>query len=400
MEGTVIQTIIPWLSTHHQKLVHHFINTTITLFAETRAIQEGISSVVLPMAVDTNHGFSLLAAILSLASTHKINLGLHRNVAEIEYWRDMSVGHLRRPTVQEDESTQDVFAATALVLCVQDVISNVEKPFSWKLHLQGAFTVFTGNEDQSSTATTRTRRTLKRTARSLQVRSLLPTCHSQPYPGDVDRKQLGTQEEILSFPDELSAILLEIRSLRLEKNALQSIETNSGTSNMQPLWGVVRGRCLELIVKLRNFSDDATSHTDEVPIFNQLYGFVALVQIYFGVLDLPTTDSGLRNTLAAAMSTLRKLLLETDEHLVAHLVFPLFTIGSVIRLAEDRILIGDALGKIAKLHGKGNASLANTFLEDLWEKIDVQDRPVKQADVDELMGESLPRRQMPSTNNC
>ena len=93
------------------------------------------------MAVDTNHGFSLLAAILSLASTHRMNLGLHQNLTEIEYWRDMSVGHLRRPGVQEDGSTENVFAATALMLCIRDAISESERPFSWKIHLQGAFTI-------------------------------------------------------------------------------------------------------------------------------------------------------------------------------------------------------------------------------------------------------------------
>ena len=126
-EVTTSSASIPWLSQHHRMLIDHFIGHTVCLFAESDAEQQEINSAIIPMAVDTKHGFSLLAVILSLASTHRLNLGLQWDVAKIEYWNDMSVGHLRRPMCQEVESTETVFAATALMLCVRDIIRRREK---------------------------------------------------------------------------------------------------------------------------------------------------------------------------------------------------------------------------------------------------------------------------------
>ena len=92
---------IPWLSDHHRMLFNFFTEKTILIFHSNKIIQAEIKSIMIPMAADTNHGFSLLAAILSLTSTQRLNLGLHQDQAEIDYWRDMSFGHLRRPGVQE-----------------------------------------------------------------------------------------------------------------------------------------------------------------------------------------------------------------------------------------------------------------------------------------------------------
>jgi hypothetical protein len=92
---------IPWLSDHHRMLFDHFMTSTLRIFHDSQAVQQEIKTIMMPMATDTNHGFSLLAAIISLSATHRMNLGLSNNQPEIDYWRDMSIGHLRRPGVHE-----------------------------------------------------------------------------------------------------------------------------------------------------------------------------------------------------------------------------------------------------------------------------------------------------------
>lgn len=214
-------------------LFHHFTGTTLTIFDDSPAIQQEIRSAIVPMAIDTNHGFSLLAAILALASTHRRNLGLHQDTAEIEYWRDMAMGHLRRPGVQEDGSTENTFAATALMLCIRDIISDVERSFSWKLHLQGAFTVINQDDSHLSETAQSARRVLTKIASSLQLRSLLPAPYSaQPRPGSP--KQHERANELKGLPGNLVNVLRDIRSLRQERCALQNIETYSDSSNMDP----------------------------------------------------------------------------------------------------------------------------------------------------------------------
>jgi hypothetical protein len=222
---------IPWLSPHHRMLFHHFTGTTLQIFDDSQAVQQEIRSAIIPMVVDTNHGFSLLAAILCLASTHRRNLGLHQDSAEIEYWRDMSMGHLRRPGIQEDGETLNVFAATALMLCIRDIISDVERSFSWKLHLQGAFTVLNQKDCHLSQSVQNVRRILMKLASSLHLRSLLPAPHSAQT-GPSPTRQLDSPVELKGLPGGMVTVLRDIRSLRQERSALRNIELHSDSSNM------------------------------------------------------------------------------------------------------------------------------------------------------------------------
>ena len=232
-DATFTSAWIPWLSEHHRMLFHHFTETTLTIFDDSPAVQQEIRSTIVPMAIDTNHGFSLLASILSLASTHRRNLGLHQDTAEIEYWRDMSMGHLRRPGVQEDGNTENCFAATALMLCVRDIISDVERSFSWKLHLKGAFTVLNHEAGHLSQAAQSARRVLIKLASSMQIRSLLPAQHST-QPGPDSPRQHECVNELNGLPGGLVNVLRDIRSLRQERSALKNIELHSDSSNMDP----------------------------------------------------------------------------------------------------------------------------------------------------------------------
>jgi hypothetical protein len=82
-------------------LFDHFMTSTLRIFHDSQTVQQEIKTIMVPMATDTNHGFSLLAAIISLAATHRMNLGLSSDQPEVDYWRDMSIGHLRRPGLHE-----------------------------------------------------------------------------------------------------------------------------------------------------------------------------------------------------------------------------------------------------------------------------------------------------------
>ena len=370
-------------------LIHYFAGTTLQIFDDSRAVQQELRSTIVPMAVDTNHGFSLLAAILSLALTHRKNLGLHQDQAEVEYWRDMSIGHLRRPGVQENGSTENVFAATALLLCIRDAISDGERPFSWRLHYYGAFTVLMKRRDGTSSATNGTRRLLIKLARSLRIRSLLPTSTSLSAPGCPDKKRDIIDFEVCGFPAALAMILQDIRALRLEVFALKNIEAISGSSNMGHIWSSLRGRCLEIVCRIKIFGDGLAPRGENLSDIHQLYGYVALLQMYSGVLQLPWADSGLQKTLAGALGCLRSMSVESSAFISTMLVVPLFTIGCLVRHAEDRSLVSVSLARIAREQGKANAAAANEFLEENWNRSDAQNRAVGQSDVDDLMCESV-----------
>ncbi|KAK5173852.1 uncharacterized protein LTR77_002533 [Saxophila tyrrhenica] len=368
---------IPWLSEHHRTLFDHFANATIRIFSDNPAMHLAIRSLTVPMAADTNHGFSLLAAILSLASTHRMNLGIASDQAEIDYWRDMSVGHLRRPGIQEDGMTDNVFAATALMLCIRDAISNGERPLSWRLHLQGASTILRKSSSNLSPVEQEMRRMLTKFAISIQLRSLLPSSSTC----SLDRMQQDFVPDACGMSPELILIMKDVRALRLERIALQAIESNSDSSNMGPLWSALKGRCLEVIVSAESIIDVDAARLGGAPVVHALYGHAAALQIYSGVLQLSNNDSGLRSSVNAAMALLRALTERPDAELSVMLLFPVLHIGSLVIETEDKLLVRWLLARIAAEQGRANATLAAAVLEELWSRSLVWDDDTEQMDL-------------------
>jgi hypothetical protein len=154
------------------------------------------------------------------------------------------------------------------------------------------------------------------------------------------------------------------------------------------LWTALKGRCLENIVAIRTFTDEISLRDGGPPLLFHLYAYVALIQIYSGILELSPSDSGLSSTLDVALSLLRSMRLETSTEISTVLICPLFTIGCLASAPEDRNLIGWALARIAREHGKANAMLAKGLLEELWDEADREGRAIRQADVDRLTSKS------------
>ena len=150
------------------------------------------------------------------------------------------------------------------------------------------------------------------------------------------------------------------------------------------LWNSLKGRCLENIVAIRTITDELSLRDGGPPILFHLYAYVALVQIYWAILELPPSDSGLSSTLDVALSLLRSMRLDTSTEISTVMIHPLFTIGCLTCTSEDRNMVGWALARIAREHGKANASLAKGLLEELWDESDNKGRPLRQADVDRM----------------
>ena len=160
------------------------------------------------------------------------------------------------------------------------------------------------------------------------------------------------------------------------------------TLDIISLWTSLKGRCLESIVSIRTTTDELSLRRGDPPILFNLYAYVALIQIYWAVLELPPSDSGLSSTLDVALSLLRSMRLETSNEISTVLIHPLFTIGCLVNSAEDRHLIGWGLTRIGKEHGKANAMFAKGLLQEVWSEADIERRPVRQGDVDRLTSKS------------
>lgn len=153
------------------------------------------------------------------------------------------------------------------------------------------------------------------------------------------------------------------------------------------MWTALNGRCLESIVAIRAITDKLSLSVDGVPVLAQLYAYAALLQMYWSILELPPSDSGLSKTLHMAISLLRSMQLDISGEIGTALVHPLFTIGCLARSANDRSLVRRALTRVAKERGKANATLAKEVLEELWNVTGKEDRFSSQSDLEHLTSE-------------
>ncbi|KAK3706110.1 hypothetical protein LTR37_012937 [Vermiconidia calcicola] len=339
---------LQWLSQHHRMLFHYFISVTISIFDDSKATQRELRSAILPMAVDTTHGFPLLAATLSLASTHRLNLGLHQDVAEIEYWRDMSIAYLRRAPPDVGGSTANVHSATALMLCIRDAISG-NSTSSWRLHLQGAITILEKQEGHLTHKDSDCRRLLGKLAKSLQLRSLHPSCLLD---GRSKTEATLNDFEVLGLSPDLAAILCEVHVLHLDRAMLQEVETNSDSSAMARIWGAWNGRCTQTICRAEALFQEPLSNCDSIIAIHQLYAHAAVLMIYACMVWEPLVDTGLRKSQQAVSGLLPRVHQDASARASTMLTFPLFTIGCFLSSRADRQMVSSLLERGEEEHGK------------------------------------------------
>ena len=281
-----------------------------------------------------------------------------------------------------DGSTENVFAATALILCIRDAISDSERPLSWRLHLQGASTILRKDDPTLSDSERETRRILTKLAISLQLRSLLPVTSTAGLDKMREEQKSGSIGMLQEFVD----ILKDIRALRLERLALEAIESNSDSSNMSPLWNSLRARCVQQLNNIERLNNLDAEYTKGMCSVHSLYGLAAMLQVYSGVLRLRLDNATLRGAVDDGMVMLRNVIDVTRETFCVMLLFPLFTMGALVRKLEDKAHIRLILGRITREHGKANAALAGGLLEELWRRADTNSGLVVQAELDELTG--------------
>ncbi|KAI5294717.1 hypothetical protein KEM52_003378 [Ascosphaera acerosa] len=98
-------------------------------------VRDELSSTLLPMASESPY---LLSALLSLAASHRVSLGLDRGVAQISRLKAVALRQLLNAISDPDKVMDDAVIACALVLCNTDIVSNGQSPGSWRAHLNGA----------------------------------------------------------------------------------------------------------------------------------------------------------------------------------------------------------------------------------------------------------------------
>lgn len=372
---------LPWLSPRHRYLVAHFANITCSISFLDIKSHYSLCSAILPLALDTTWSFHLVAAILCVSLTHRASLGLEADSIEIDYWESMAVGHLRRQRVSPDETSENVFAATALLLCMKEIISGGEKAHSWRAHLDGAMAVL----DKPTLEGTLERAHLRKLGQTMQRLALIfclprhaktkPVCSSSFHFSSCDYF-----DEDLGFSTAILHTLHDIEQVAGDMTALLHLEHASTRQDvdMACLWASLMERIDGLVKQSAVITEDLAALKEEVEsamelteheefaLLNQAYYHITLSQVQLRLLGHDVGSHEVQQALESAMQCVQRIKFRDHSSPAMALLQPAFIIGCFASSAGIREQVLAVLDTMKRQHGRENAKRAKELLTELW----------------------------------
>ncbi|KAK5222906.1 hypothetical protein LTR72_005743 [Exophiala xenobiotica] len=397
---------LPWLSKVDRSLLNHFTLTVTSYLSLHQTMQNDFCTVLLPMALDTSHGTHLLSAILGLAAIHQISLGSYNDEAYLAQLRYTSLQQLRLQSIGHSAALDEQSIATALTLCLCDILAGGEKPKSWRLHLQGAATMirtyFSRHPPNSGNILV-----LWRWWKSLQSLSVLL---GNPTP-EVNTKSALTLEPpnqnhyidtYDGFSTKLHPMIEEVDMLNAESQALQKLEATLGHDD--PSVKVLRNahstRCATLIEKISAMMDDPVTELDPASSsatpfdpssdyfsLNEAYHLAVMLQVYQRAMNLTVTDTRVQEVVKRGISCLRSITLYDFASPGVATLQPLFIFGCAAHEEEDRRFVMDWIERMRRTYSLRNTDSAREFLLELWQERDSMGSMGAQLQYHQLLAE-------------
>jgi len=393
---------LPWLSNVDRSLLNHFTVTVTNYLSLHQTMQNDFCTVLLPMAIDTSHGTHLLSAILGLSAIHQISLGSYADEAYLAQLRFTSLQQLRLQNIGHNASVDEQSIATALMLCLCDILAGGEKPRSWRLHLQGAATMisnyFANHEPDSGNILV-----LWRLWKSLQSLSLLLGNSSletaaRPALTLAPPNESHYIDVYDGFSTKLLPVVDEVDTLYAESQALQKLESALGDDDaaIKVLRDAHTTRSKALIAKINSMLDDpvieldpTSEYTDTSSDFfclNEAYHVAVLLQVYQRVMSIPITDAAVQSAVKRGISCLKQITLHDFASPGVATLQPLFIIGCAAHEAEDRLFVMDWVEKMRRRYALRNTDSARDFLLELWQERDSLGASGPQRQFHQLLG--------------
>ncbi|OJD25406.1 hypothetical protein ACJ73_03218 [Blastomyces percursus] len=378
-----------WLRPTYRSLLDHFISSTTRALSCHKVVQQDFCAVLVPMALQTPY---LLVALLSLAATHRVSLGLEQNLTELDILSTTSLNQLQRVLSQPNFHLDDAKIATTLTLCFTEIVSHGRSPGSWRLHLQGAAAMISEHlktvkaplDSVPSAATS----LLWRWYFSMETVSLL--CGNLSVPpssraglliqGIFERDEI---DDLAGFPSSLVPIFKNINRLTMESSYAQNQSGNiNTTSTMQPPQpsNSIGDRGHQIIdevnvmlstAKEPRFRSDVdrtltSVHRSDFTALDETYHHVALLQLYRRVLNLPSSNPLVQTSVDQVIRRISSMHFLDEACPGVAVLQPLFSAGCEAFQEADRENIRILLRRMGLRYGMGNVRSALGFLEDLW----------------------------------
>ncbi|EFR05440.1 hypothetical protein MGYG_08452 [Nannizzia gypsea CBS 118893] len=382
---------LSWLPKQQQRLLDHFISCTTLSMSCHSPIQDMFCRVLVPMATQTPH---LLSALLSLAATHRLTLGMDQSMSELNHLKASSLRQLQEALAKPGASMDESVVATTLTLCHSDFVSDGRSPGSWRSHLQGTTAIIASyleNSKSGPESLTNTMSLLWRWYLSIETVALLTGNLVMPNDSRAllqMRKLISDDkiDDLAGFSSSLGPVFKQINRLAIEADlALKQddghVPRDSDPKNRIPL--SVLDESYQLINEIhskmgpqeRRFRPtvDASVHKNDFAIVDEAFHHVALVQIYRRVLNLTSTDPLVQSSVKHIISRICKVRFLGEPCPGIAVLQPLFTAGCEASSGSDRDSINTLLLNFEHRYGMGNARNCRSFLQDLWVMRDKSD---------------------------
>jgi hypothetical protein len=372
------------LTSSQKLLLDHFLHTVTRSFSLHAKSHQGFCSTYLTLALHSSA--QVLPAVLEASAHHRKSLGLEHSDHELLSLRQASLQNLQVPQYGGDDNTQDIAAATALMLCLCDILAGGETG-SWMVHLQGAMAILrqspAGVTDQTEMSVQR--RFLYRWGESLEVLSLLgPAAGSHGEVIESGDDEPDYIDEFHGFSRSLVQLIREAHLLLLEQQSLQEgLVQNGGqaqAASLDRLSRIVNTRCRTLIRLLKtslnkeehNFHPSLQSYigsqtqSDFVAV-NVAFHHSVLLQLYRRVQGLAWDDPSVEESTEAILKNLSQLQLREEACPGVSILQPLFDAGCSSTRDNHRVQVLALMDALRKHYAMGNVSLAKTFLLEYWQ---------------------------------
>ncbi|OKL64251.1 hypothetical protein UA08_00065 [Talaromyces atroroseus] len=371
----------------HRLLLDHFCNAVTRSFSLHLSTHHGFCMTYLPLALDPVTGNGLLPAVLEAAALHRKSLGLYHNERELIALRHESIRQFKLPTIGKNPVDDDKALATALILCLCDILAGGEKANSWQLHLQGATAMIQqASEGGDMSQESDLRRFLRRWCESLEVLSIIGP-DSKLAGQTVESSNLDYIDEFHGFCRRLIPIFQEVHLLLMECQSLQEMLELVGPSHpmVERMSYVVEGRCRAAINSVKS-SLAQTSYSfhpciqsymspqvqSEFVSLNKAFHHGILLHLYRRVQGLPPTDSNIEASVQAIILHLSELDLRDEACPGVAMLQPLFDAGCASYSMHHRDRVIELMNTLEKRYGMGNVSRARAFLQEYWVEFDQQ----------------------------
>lgn len=371
---TVYPSFLPDLPPHYRSLLDYFTRVADS-FSCDELVKRDFYTTLMPMAISKSH---VMASMLNLAAVHRVNAGLTQNPTQLALLQVVTVEQLRSKVSHTFGCPTDDIVATVLMLCYSDIVAGGDRAHSWRLHLEGAASLFTHDTAWTTNSRNPASAFLARCFVSLVA---LANVSGHPPTEGVSRQALqmierdgqpGHIDEFTAYSIDLVQIFVEIGTLLRNRDGVLNeikLQEDESLKLVQRVQKMVNNQ--QPALEKGVLSTLSSTRKEEYLKINESYHQAALLHIYQRIRGLLSSAAEVQETVHRILALLSGIKLVNGPCPGIVLLFPLFSAGCGAIESDDRQQVRTLLTDMVKMFGINTVQHSLKVLEALWTHRDV-----------------------------